>query len=79
MLCICIEQEADLGPGFDQFENEADVGYWTGILGACYAALPLHSIDLRMIVSTFFLTQFLTSLLWVSILAKYIRPSDRII
>ncbi|KAF7795685.1 hypothetical protein EIP86_006850 [Pleurotus ostreatoroseus] len=39
---------------FDQFENEADVGYWTGIL-----------------VSTFFLTQFLTSLLWATVAAKH--------
>ncbi|KAI0087355.1 hypothetical protein BDY19DRAFT_247311 [Irpex rosettiformis] len=40
--------------GFNQFENEADVGYWTGLL-----------------VSTFFLTQFLTSLLWATVAAKH--------
>ncbi|KAI0701351.1 hypothetical protein BC835DRAFT_1411497 [Cytidiella melzeri] len=40
--------------GFDQFDNEADVGYWTGIL-----------------VSTFFLTQFVTSLLWATVAAKH--------
>ncbi|PSS32052.1 hypothetical protein PHLCEN_2v2197 [Hermanssonia centrifuga] len=39
---------------FHQFDNEADVGYWTGIL-----------------VSTFFLTQFLTSLLWATVAAKH--------
>ncbi|KZT69917.1 major facilitator superfamily MFS-1 [Daedalea quercina L-15889] len=40
--------------GFNQFEDEAKVGYWTGIL-----------------VSTFFLTQFLTSLLWATVAAKH--------
>jgi len=39
---------------FDQFDNEADVGFWTGLL-----------------VSTFFLTQFLTSLLWATVAAKH--------
>ncbi|OCH86843.1 major facilitator superfamily MFS-1 [Obba rivulosa] len=40
--------------GFGQFSDEANVGYWTGILAA-----------------TFFLTQFLTSLLWATIAAKH--------
>ncbi|KAI0642721.1 major facilitator MFS-1 [Trametes meyenii] len=40
--------------GFEQFHDEAEVGYWTGLL-----------------VSTFFLTQFLTSLLWATIAAKH--------
>ncbi|KAI0828591.1 major facilitator MFS-1 [Trametes gibbosa] len=40
--------------GFDQFHDESEVGYWTGIL-----------------VSTFFLTQFLTSLLWATVAAKH--------
>ncbi|GJE94855.1 major facilitator superfamily MFS-1 [Phanerochaete sordida] len=40
--------------GFGQFEDEAEVGKWTGIL-----------------VSTFFLTQFLTSLLWATVAAKH--------
>ncbi|KAI0074454.1 major facilitator superfamily MFS-1 [Panus rudis PR-1116 ss-1] len=40
--------------GFHQFPDEADVGYWTGIL-----------------VSTFFLTQFVTSLLWATVAAKH--------
>ncbi|KAH9855398.1 major facilitator superfamily MFS-1 [Lenzites betulinus] len=40
--------------GFDQFHDESEVGYYTGIL-----------------VSTFFLTQFLTSLLWATVAAKY--------
>ncbi|TFY51331.1 hypothetical protein EVJ58_g10625, partial [Rhodofomes roseus] len=40
--------------GFNQFDDEAKVGYWTGIL-----------------VSTFFLTQFLTSLLWATVAAKH--------
>ncbi|CAL1699459.1 unnamed protein product [Somion occarium] len=40
--------------GFNQFSDEADVGYWTGILA-----------------STFFLTQFLTSLLWATVAAKH--------
>ncbi|EED83137.1 predicted protein [Postia placenta Mad-698-R] len=40
--------------GFNQFEDEAKVGYWTGILA-----------------STFFLTQFLTSLLWATVAAKH--------
>ncbi|TCD71907.1 hypothetical protein EIP91_000039 [Steccherinum ochraceum] len=40
--------------GFHQFHDEADVGYWTGIL-----------------VSTFFLTQFMTSLLWATVAAKH--------
>ncbi|KAI0763055.1 major facilitator MFS-1 [Trametes elegans] len=40
--------------GFNQFHNESEVGYWTGIL-----------------VSTFFLTQFLTSLLWATVAAKH--------
>ncbi|KAH8103084.1 major facilitator superfamily MFS-1 [Cristinia sonorae] len=40
--------------GFHQFRDEADVGYWTGLL-----------------VSTFFLTQFLTSLLWATVAAKH--------
>ncbi|KAI0792440.1 major facilitator superfamily domain-containing protein [Abortiporus biennis] len=39
---------------FNQFKEEADVGYWTGLL-----------------VSTFFLTQFLTSLLWATVAAKH--------
>ncbi|KAL1949111.1 hypothetical protein VTO73DRAFT_10917 [Trametes versicolor] len=40
--------------GFDQFHDESEVGYWTGLL-----------------VSTFFLTQFLTSLLWATVAAKH--------
>lgn len=42
-------------PGNPQ-ENEADVGYWTGIL-----------------VSVFFITQFITSLLWATVADKHGR------
>ncbi|KAF9010033.1 hypothetical protein BDQ17DRAFT_1273732 [Cyathus striatus] len=42
--------------GFGEFENEADVAFWTGIL-----------------VSTFFLTQFLTSILWATVAEKHGR------
>ena len=52
--------------GFDQFDNEADVGKWTGILGPLgFLASILRLSDCMPSVSTFFLTQFLTSLLWV--------------
>ncbi|KAM5531602.1 hypothetical protein V8D89_014717 [Ganoderma adspersum] len=40
--------------GFGQFNDESQVGYWTGLL-----------------VSTFFLTQFLTSLLWATVASKH--------
>ncbi|KAM6503416.1 hypothetical protein JOM56_000359 [Amanita muscaria] len=42
--------------GFGQFDDEAQIGFWTGIL-----------------VSAFFLTQFLTSLLWATIAEKHGR------
>ncbi|KAH8118483.1 major facilitator superfamily MFS-1 [Phellopilus nigrolimitatus] len=40
--------------GFGVFHDEADVGYWTGILVSC-----------------FFITQFLTSLLWATAAEKH--------
>ncbi|KAI0042711.1 major facilitator superfamily MFS-1 [Auriscalpium vulgare] len=40
--------------GFGEFSDEADVGFWTGVL-----------------VATFFLTQFLTSLLWATVANKH--------
>ncbi|KAA1472420.1 major facilitator superfamily MFS-1 [Dentipellis sp. KUC8613] len=40
--------------GFGEFSEEADVGFWTGIL-----------------VATFFLTQFLTSMLWATIANRH--------
>ncbi|EJD01298.1 major facilitator superfamily MFS-1 [Fomitiporia mediterranea MF3/22] len=40
--------------GFGVFKEEADVGYWTGILVSC-----------------FFITQFLTSLLWATAAEKH--------
>ncbi|KAI0031860.1 hypothetical protein K488DRAFT_78824 [Vararia minispora EC-137] len=40
--------------GFGEFTDEADVGFWTGIL-----------------VATFFLTQFLTSLLWATVADRH--------
>ncbi|KAI0056222.1 major facilitator superfamily MFS-1 [Artomyces pyxidatus] len=40
--------------GFGEFTEEADVGFWTGVL-----------------VATFFLTQFLTSLLWATVADRH--------
>lgn len=51
-------------PGFNQFDDEAKVGQWTGILGEIPHRLGLYMPN-TFSVSTFFLTQFLTSLLWV--------------
>ncbi|KAF8348626.1 hypothetical protein F5887DRAFT_951109 [Amanita rubescens] len=42
--------------GFNQFKDEAEIAFWTGIL-----------------VSAFFLTQFITSLLWATIAEKHGR------
>ena len=51
--------------GFGEFKDEAEVAFWTGTLGTSF----IYSIDggnsSCSLVSTFFLTQFLTSLLWV--------------
>lgn len=57
-----------MATGFLVGDEEADVGYWTGILGALSLFSSLRSTDCApfYVVSTFFLTQFLTSLLWVS-------------
>jgi hypothetical protein len=53
---------------FHQFEDEAEVGKWTGILGGSISLCYHRSNDTyACAVSTFFLTQFLTSLLWVCI------------
>lgn len=52
-------------PGFNEFQEESDIAFYTGILG-WPGALSFLDIHLpRPPVAAFFLTQFLTSLLWV--------------
>jgi hypothetical protein len=73
-MCLLIEQitlcallKSRFSPGFG-FLEEADAAFWTGILGKGYLTVP-SSADFEnpLVVAMFFLSQFLTSLLWVSI------------
>ncbi len=61
--------------GFGKFEDEAEIAFWTGVLGMHPQLRPrIHSY--LQTVSTFFLTQFLTSLLWVGHSLYWWRSSD---
>lgn len=52
--------------GFGKITDEAEIAFWTGVLGAPPIRSILSSFKLKYYqVATFFLTQFLTSLLWV--------------
>jgi hypothetical protein len=51
--------------GFGEFPDEAEAAYMTGVLGMFHRGLPDQAL-ITITVSMFFLTQFLTSLLWVS-------------
>jgi hypothetical protein len=63
--------------GFGELTDEADIAFWTGILGEIdHLNKRLIVSNLNIIVASFFLTQFLTSLLWV--MKKYSsNPSCR--
>lgn len=50
---------------FGEFKDEAEVAFWTGTLGASFISCIGGRNSCCPLVSTFFLTQFLTSLLWV--------------
>lgn len=51
--------------GFGEFEDESQAAYMTGVLGLSRLRLRPCISD-QIPVSMFFLTQFFTSLLWVS-------------
>jgi len=51
--------------GFGEFKDEAEVAFWTGILGVFIQYCHFRTHSEPLLVSTFFLTQFVTSLLWV--------------
>jgi len=53
--------------------DDSEVAFWTGILGQKFLSIFRSTSNLTIyIVSMFFLTQFLTSLLWVRIIFSYL-------
>ncbi|KAK7444784.1 hypothetical protein VKT23_015101 [Stygiomarasmius scandens] len=76
LWCLLVSTLKNKLPGFGVFQEDSEAAFWTGILGTLsdtYLKKLSVSDQGQLLVATFFLTQFLTSLAWAIIADRYGR------